>query len=138
MRGLKPSAKLHFMFLGVIKPSYRLTEYIYVKNVAMFCEKVDSSLWPKSSSTTSLHSIHFCCLNRLFLQKSTNAEIQILNLSFKTILVLPLKKRVFGFWRKTSKKKFFFVFRLWFSFENNKHTIVIWFSIFENAPKKSY
>ena len=69
--------------------------------------------------------------------KRTNAEKQIWNLSFENYCFGPPKKRVFGFWRRNPKKNFFFVFRLWFSFKNNRHTNVLLISIFENALKKA-
>ena len=79
--------------------------------------------------------------------------------SFYIFLVLKtifftLKKRVFGFWRKTppkivfpqnsaflsfetaTLKKLFFIFSYWLSFKNNRHTNVVLVIIFENALKK--
>ena len=61
-----------------------------------------------------------------------------LKFDFQNYFIFTPQKASFGFWRKTPKKNVFFVFQLWFSFNNNKHTIVILFGIFENAPKKSY
>ena len=57
-------------------------------------------------------------------------------LSLKIYSFGLFKKSVFGFWRKTPQKMFFFVFRLWFSFKNTRHTKVLWVCIFDNAQKK--
>ena len=46
------------------------------------------------------------------------------------------EKVCFGFWRKPPKQFFFFVFRLWFSFINNRRTNDLLVGIFENAQKK--
>ena len=48
----------------------------------------------------------------------------------------PLKKCVFGFWRKPPKIFFFFVFQLWFSFKNKRCTNVLLVAIFENTQTK--
>ena len=56
------------------------------------------------------------------------------NLSFKNDF-LPLKKSVFGFWRKTLKQIFFFMFRLWFSYKNHRRTNFLLGGIFENAQQ---
>ena len=37
----------------------------------------------------------------------------------------------FWFWRKPPQKMFFFVFRFWFSFKNNRHTNILLVSIIE-------
>ena len=56
-------------------------------------------------------------------------------MTFKKYHFGPPKKCVFGFWRKPPKTIFFFVFRLWFSFKNNRHKSVLLIGIFENAQK---
>ena len=69
--------------------------------------------------------------------KRINAKKQIRNLSFKNLYFGPLKKRVFGFLRKRKKYLYFFMFRLWFSFKNNRCSNVLLVGIFENALKKA-
>ena len=56
------------------------------------------------------------------------------NLSFKNDF-LPLKKSVFGLWRKTLKQIFFFMFQLWFSYKNHRRTNFLLGGIFENAQQ---
>ena len=69
-----------------------------------------------------------------FLHKRINAEKQIWNLSFKNYYFGAPKKRVLGFWRKTPQNMFL-LFRLWFSFKNNRRTNVLLVDFFENAKK---
>ena len=63
--------------------------------------------------------------------KNTNLQFE-----FKNYFIFTLEKAGFWFLKTTQKKQIFFVFWLWFSFKNNKHTNVILFGIFENAPTK--
>ena len=66
-------------------------------------------------------------------RRNTNFKFE-----FQNYLIFTPEKALFWFLKKNTQKKFFLRVRLWFSFKNNKHTIVILFGIFENAPKKSY
>ena len=60
----------------------------------------------------------------LLLHKRTNAEIQIGNFTFKKYHFGPSKKCVF---EENPPTNFFFMFRLWFSFKNNR--TIIFFQI---------
>ena len=51
--------------------------------------------------------------------------------------ILDHQKSAFLVFEENSRKIFFFVFLLWFSFKNNRRTNVLLVAIFENA-KKSY
>ena len=63
--------------------------------------------------------------------KNTNLKFEL-----KNYFIFTLEKARFWFLKKNTHKKCFFMFRLWFSFKNNKHTIVILFGILKMHQKK--
>ena len=72
---------------------------------------------------------------RFLLHKERTQKYKFEIWLLKSIILDPQKSAVWVF-EENPQKNVFFVFRLWFSFKNNRCTNVFLASIFENAQKK--